>query len=1090
MKELRHRIYTGTFEALESKYKDTIDELQCDDPLFEVTVLAGSNILASYLRRRLAESGRSAANIRFYNFPDLVRNIMSAPVFTRGIDSSRPAFPSLGSVVLLESLLEDRVNLPKAYAPLSGYKGFRNALLETFRDLRDADIDADKLDGAIASGRRAADRREQLENFASLYRRYRELTRRFCDTDDDFRAAIKILSQAPEAGNTAPILVYGVYDATWLQTRLLDALGQTRRMIYFIPFVNAAVSEFARTFLDARASNSGAAPVHIVPPVKTDSLGRLAERNFGFSREPIRRAALNADDSFALVSAPGESRAAVEVVREIIRAVRDGVISGFNEAAVIFRQPESDIPILSEALRLRKIPYYIHGGEKFLNRPACKAVLAINGLETADFSREAILDAVEFIGAALPEAEAGKWDVENWRASTREAESLTGAGVWDTVVRNILRRAYKAARRLEQTPETKPEELSAARKRLEDARCLRQNWRKLKSMSADRPDSASFAEWAKFLRQSFRKILKTSPDWTHLSSVFDGIAELETLAQADSQNAKYGICSAAKIRSLLDEAVQSLTYPSGRFQRGGVNILGVSAARGLRFPLVVIPGLDEGSFPSRMRQDPLLPDAERRRLGNLPLRGARAEEEKLLFDMAARSAEKRLVLITSRLDESADREKFPSPFFLRAASAASGGRVAIDNFQAENIPGFRSVGLDADAPPSGITAIDEGEIRLRWITSGKLSASRALEELAVMEPRRLRLPLEYELSRRKNRLTKFDGLISDPRLIEWMRQKPESGSGQMSASRFENYAKCPYSFFLKHVLKLRILEDERGMTESMDPMERGTAVHAALESFLKNHASEGFISASYERLRTALEYEARRALEKKRPVGMPDMLWEIECDGLLALLQNWLKFETARGGADMRILELAFENFAVLPPHFEFCGRIDRVDISADGKQARVIDYKIGKLPDALKKKDCPLLMGGLMGGEKIQLAVYSGALRALNEFAAVESVEAEYLHLQPKDGEVGRIALTPDKLDAARADLPRVLQILDSCMKNGVFFARGHSAVYPNGHCEHCDFLPICGKDQQWREKLKNNDPAIQKFMETAKIREPQKTS
>ena len=1154
---LHHQIYTGSFESLEIQLKETIAGLQLHDPLTEVAVLVGSNVLASYLRRRLAEHGRPAANVRFYNFPDLVRRITGEPPqggsgqWSVGSGQKRtihlqsavnhlhdnfnevtgtqvsypdaPRLPSLGATVLLESLLEDRDNLPKAYAPLSGYKGFRDALFETFRDLRDADITADELDSAVTSSRRAVNRREQLQNFASLYRRYRNEVSRFRDTDDDFRDAIAKLSLLPETENSppevkmahggqqgssivnpqsiihnpqsdirpsggSPLLVYGIYDATGQQARLLDELGRTRPMIYFIPFVDAPVSEFARPFLDARVTNLCVTPQHLAPRAKNNSLGQLAEKNFGLTRVTAQDNALNPDGSFALVSAPGESRVAIEVVREILRAARDGVISGFHEAAVILRQPESDIPILSEAMRLRKIPYYIHGGEKFFNRPICKAILAMNGIETANFSREAILSAVEFISAVLPEeTRAGKWDAENWRTLTCEAESMTDVRAWDSAIRNIMRRAIVTLQQLEQSQEISPEKLKTARERLAGALRLRQNWRKLRSVVANWPAWLSFSEWSNFLRRRFGKLFKNSPDWPYLESVFDEIAGLETLAQPGARNMKYEKCSAVKIRALLDEAVHSLRYPIGRFQRSGVNILSVSAARGLRFPLVVIPGLDEGRFPSRLRQDPLLPDAERSRLGSLPLRGARADEEKLLFDMAARSAEKRLVLMTSRLDESADREKFPSLFFLRAASAASGGRAAPDSFNSENIPGFRSVSLDASAPVGGITAVDEGEIRLRWIMSGRLPVMRALEELALMEPQRLRLPLKYERARRENRLTKYDGLISDPRLVQWIKQKFDSGSGQMSASRFEEYARCPYSFFLKKVIDLRILEDEHGITESMDPLERGTAVHAALESFLKNHAGEGFVSASEERLWVALEEEARRELKKIRPIGMPGLLWEIERDKMLALLRNWLRFEIARADGDMRIarLEQAFGNNSEFPPfrmatgqsNFQFCGRIDRADISSDGKRARLTDYKTGTLPAAITGKNRSLLMGG----EKIQLAVYRGALAALDEFAAVESVEAEYLYLQPKDGKIRQSALTPEQTEMAFKDLPRVLSVLASFMENGIFFARTNSAVYPGGNCEYCALQPVCGKDRARLEKWKHADPVIQEFLNLA---------
>ena len=85
-------------------------------------------------------------------------------------------------------------------------------------------------------------------------------------------------------------------------------------------------------------------------------------------------------------------------------------------------------------------------------------------------------------------------------------------------------------------------------------------------------------------------------------------------------------------------------------------------------------------------------------LEGFPLKSKRIEEERLLFDMAARSAEKRLVLMTSRLDESSDRERIPSQFFLRAAAAIRGSVVSIRDLAEGNIPGFRSVSLDNPAP--------------------------------------------------------------------------------------------------------------------------------------------------------------------------------------------------------------------------------------------------------------------------------------------------------------------------------------------------------------------------------------------------------
>jgi hypothetical protein len=160
---------------------------------------------------------------------------------------------------------------------------------------------------------------------------------------------------------------------------------------------------------------------------------------------------------------------------------------------------------------------------------------------------------------------------------------------------------------------------------------------------------------------------------------------------------------------------------------------------------------------------------------------------------------------------------------------------------------------------------------------------------------------------------------------------------------------------------------------------------------------------------------------------------------------------------------------------FDFRGRIDRVDVSRDGKRARVTDYKTGKMPDTLIKKLRPVLMGG----ERIQLAVYRGALSVLEKFARVESVEAEYLYLQPKDGKVRLCAFAEPELNDAAKALPHILEIMGEGMEKGVFFARAAGTVYPQGHCDYCDFLMICGKDRMKREVRKAADPAVVRFLE-----------
>jgi ATP-dependent helicase/DNAse subunit B len=1081
-----HSIYTGSFAALEIRWMDLVAELQQNDPLQEINVLVGSNILASYLKRRFARTGRALMNIRFHTFLDLTGRLAAITESS----SRKRRLPNLGNAIILEDVLAAQT--PSVYSPLSSFPGFRDALLDTFRDLRDAGIPPQAIARMVETDPGMKDRRRHLAGLADLYGRYREKVGSFHDVDDDFRAAIRNSPLAVRIIASRQLFVYGVYDATGQQSQFLAALKNVFDMVYFIPYVNESISEFAEPFLKGRTSELGVEPVTLQEKKPVSSLDHLITRGFGLAHRPDTRVGygLPPDQSFALISAPGESRSAIEIVREIFRAVRDKTIQGFQEAAVILRQPENDIPILSEILRLRGVPYFIHGGSSFADRPLSRAAMAISNLDANSFSREAVLIAMELVAAALPKISVLAWDVQTWRSLTNDPRFLAGLQSWNSGTEALVNEARKNLRRAEMPEafEADEEEMSrgvqsipAAAKRLETVISLRDGWQLLQKAAADWPASLSWEDWADFLDRHIEPLLGTSEDWPAFSSVLDEIRNLQALEESAIQ------ISADRLKAALAKSIASFSYPVGRFQRSGVNLLSTSAARGLRFPLVIIPGLDEGRFPAKLRQDPLLLDSERRRMEGLPIKSKRMEEEKLLFDMAARSAEKRLVLITSRLDEGSDRERIPSQFFLRTAAAIQGAVVSIRDLNQGNVPGFRSISLDNPAPLKGDIAVDEGEIRLRLITADRDSAHQALKALEQLEPHRLSRPLAYHQARWAHRLTPYDGYLSDPNLVQRMAHMLGSAAGQVSASRIEEYAKCPYFFFLKRGIQLEAWEEPTPF-EGINPLERGLIVHSILENFLKNYCDEKFWAASIEELRRALTSLAQDTLSRSQPAGLPALLWEIECDSLLAMFNEWLKFEKERAAQGLlpARLEQPFGEFVSENKQpefrlkagkhvFDFRGRIDRIDISRDGKRARVIDYKTGALPQSMAAKS----RSPLMSGERIQTVVYRGAVSVLDEFKSVETVEGEYLHLQPRDGRIVPCPFTDEELQKALQDLPGILEIVGDGIESGAFFIRTSGRVRPSGHCDFCEYLQICGKDRIQREERKAGDPAVLKFLQ-----------
>jgi RecB family exonuclease len=1096
---MTHRIYAGSFAALEARLLETIAEEQAGDPLAPVAVLVGSNLLAAYLKGRMAAPGRTSANVRFHTFPDLVETLGAGAHTGR----RKPRLPHLGASLLIEDVLEAQT--PEVFSRVSSLAGFRGALLDTFRDLRDAGITPDFLDQARLQLRGLTpDRESHLLALASLYRGFAARVASFQDVADDFRRAMapSAMAAAGAALGTRSLLIYGIYDVTGLQADLLRCLKDSLNLTCYIPYVEECSSKFAAPFLESRVRELGATPVMLSPEGSKNSLSVLAQRIFSASAgtaEGKPAPTLAADGSFGLISVPGESRTAVEVIREILRAIREGVITGYYEAAVILRRAEDEVSVMTEAFRLRGIPCFVHGGTSFSQRPLARAVLAIAGLETEAFSRRAILTAMELIAAALPAGAAESWDVPQWRALVNDARFLAGIDAWDAGtearVREMQLQLRRAGARVaggedEEESERLLPSIAQARRRLESAESLRRAWAALKRAASAWPAVCTWQEWAQLLQERLERLLDGSEDWQAFSMVFDS---LSTLGELPRETAARQV-PRARIAAALAEALADLRFPEGSFQRRGVNLLSAAAARGLRFSLVIIPGLDEGRFPARLRQDPLLLDSERQQIGRpprLPLKSLRGEEEKLLFDMAVRSAEKRLVLTTSRLDEASDREGIPSQFFLRCAAAVRGASLNLNELTPENVPGLRTVSLDDPGPGKGQMPIDEGEIRLGLITAEPSAARAALAAIAHAEPPLLNGPIAYDRARWIHGLTEFDGHIQDRALRHWVAAKLSSGASQLSASRVEEYARCPYLFYLRRIQELEKWEEEE-QVEAMDPLERGQVIHSILEGFLREFSGAGFVAAPLPTLQEALQARARVALEASRTAAMPDLLWEIERDRLLAMLQNWLLFERKRGQPDIHPFHLersfgAFTGEETSPPYciqgrqhaFEFRGRIDRIDVSNNGKWARVIDYKTGVLPKTMSEGK----RTQLMAGEKIQLAIYCGALSVMPDMAAVQRIDGEYLHLQPAGGDTAPCAFDDAELRSAIQRLPEMLEIMREGMDTGVFFARTRGSVRPQGHCSYCDFLRICGKDRVQREESKATDPAVARFARLQEI-------
>jgi len=173
----------------------------------------------------------------------------------------------------------------------------------------------------------------------------------------------------------------------------------------------------------------------------------------------------------------------------------------------------------------------------------------------------------------------------------------------------------------------------------------------------------------------------------------------------------------------------------------------------------------------------------------------------------------------------------------------------------------------------------------------------------------------------------------------------------MSVSKVENYANCPYNFFLNNGLKLK----EREVAE-IKPLDVGNILHKIAELFVKQ-------------LKDVREENIKEIVSKIFKSVQEDSGFKIIFDSLDSFRINSIKDEANRF-CEAIFYQIYNGEFKVLKPEYRiqtvlqginFKGFVDRIDEFED--YIRIIDYKTGS-----EKFDFAQLYYGL----KIQLFLYA----------------------------------------------------------------------------------------------------------------------
>lgn len=129
--------------SLEAEFVGSVGRAKAADALAPLTIVVGSNLQHTYLRRRLARAYGAVANVRFLTLLDLAGEVHLA---MPDDPAMRPLPP--GSEALIVRVVTRRAGSGTGL-PIDVH-GMAEAIAATVRDLREAGLEPDALDAYSA----------------------------------------------------------------------------------------------------------------------------------------------------------------------------------------------------------------------------------------------------------------------------------------------------------------------------------------------------------------------------------------------------------------------------------------------------------------------------------------------------------------------------------------------------------------------------------------------------------------------------------------------------------------------------------------------------------------------------------------------------------------------------------------------------------------------------------------------------------------------------------------------------------------------------------------------------------------------------
>ncbi len=343
------------------------------------------------------------------------------------------------------------------------------------------------------------------------------------------------------------------------------------------------------------------------------------------------------------------------------------------------------------------------------------------------------------------------------------------------------------------------------------------------------------------------------------------------------------------------------------------------------------------------------------------------------------------------------------------------------------------------------------------------------------------------------------GTKAEAQLGKTLARKLYGEAPSMSASRLEQFARCPFAQYLHYGLGA---EERKEATERADNV--GTFLHDALDQFVKTAQEEG------KDLRTMTNGEADailgcilEPLEKEHNDGIFERNARLR-EALIVRerMIRWCVYSVLRqiqsGSFTIAATEAGFGKNGELSPvslvlsdgtKIPVSGKIDRIDRSIDGSMFRIVDYKTGRNHTFDPSK--------FSSGETIQLPLYLEVAKQLggepvgmyymplyadppesqdetpmNPLSGVtaddeQAIFASDAHLDKKSALIRKLAVKKDGYSGdlvTREELESLKNMaIRTATVNAERILSGEANVYPTeSACTWCPYGAVCRFDRQ----------------------------